>query len=597
MTKHVRQVLVLASIAATVPTVLPADPDGKGKEETFRGVVQALPNAKNRVGDWTIDNRLVKVTATTKINQQAGPITVGACVDVRGATNPDRSFAASEITSTGGHGGCPPASKQSDDDGENLEFRATVQSISGNTLPQRWVVGGRSVDVLATTKIEPQGLPPKVGSCVSVKGDMKNGVIQAERVQRLGDGVCGPAAGREDQPKLIGLLESFPVTLVGEWKVAGQLVSVSQDTVLHVDRGALAVNACVEVRGALSGGVLNAQWIEVLDKSECAPASGPKFEMYGVIESVPSTADKTGQWKVSGRTVNVTKSTDMDDALGEFVVGACVEVQGVLRTDGSIDATNLDVKSSNGTCIFRHGVVDAATYASAAISPGQIVSIFGLNIGPATDLPLVIQPGNQIATRLANTRVTFDNVEAPLLLASSGQINAVVPCSVTPGKNATVQVVTNGVWSNVVEVPVVAAWPRVFTLSNSGVGPAAVLNVAPNGLRTVNSARDPAAPGTAIEIYSTGLGVPNVGGCKAGQVMPLSAEVPQFDPVPSSITVTIGDTTVAPLYVGAAPGLAYGVFQINALVPSDAPTRANTPITVNVGTAKSQPGVTIAVRR
>lgn len=597
MTKHAREILVLASILATAPSVFPADPDDKGKDETFRGEVQALPNTKNRVGDWTIGNRLVKVTATTKINQQAGPITVGSCVDVRGVTNSDRSFTAAEITPRRGHGGCPPAPQQSDDDGENLEFRATVQSISSSTLPQRWVVGGRQVDVLAATKIEPQGLPPKVGSCVSVKGDMKNGVIQAERIQRLGDGVCGPAAGREDQPKLIGLLESFPPALVGDWKVAAQPVTVTQDTVIHAERGALAVGACVEVRGTVSNGVLNAQWVEVLDKSECAALTGPKFEMYGVIESLPSTADKTGPWKVSGRTVNVTKSTDMDDALGEFVLGACVEVQGVLRADGSIDATNLDVKSANGACIYRHGVVDAATYSSAAISPGQIVSIFGLNIGPATDLPLVIQPGNQIATRLANTRVTFDGVEAPLLLASSGQVNAVVPCSVTPGKNAVVQVATNGVWSNVVEVPVVAAWPRVFTLSNSGVGPAAVLNVAPNGLRTVNSARDPAAPGTAIEIYATGLGSPNVGGCQAGKVMPLSGDVPRFDPIPASITVTLGDTTVAPLYVGAAPGLAYGVFQINALVPSDAPTRSNTPITVNVGTTKSQPGVTIAVRR
>jgi uncharacterized protein (TIGR03437 family) len=159
-----------------------------------------------------------------------------------------------------------------------------------------------------------------------------------------------------------------------------------------------------------------------------------------------------------------------------------------------------------------------------------------------------------------------------------------------------VQVITNGVWSNSVTVPVAAAWPSVFTLNGSGSGPAAVLNVMPNGLREVNSRKDPAAAGSMIEIYATGLGVPNVLGCQAGRVMPLSPDVPRFSPVPAGMTVSIGGVTVTPEYVGAVPGLVYGIFQINARVPANLRPRDDVPLTVKVGSAESQSGVTIAVR-
>ncbi|MCB5190841.1 DUF5666 domain-containing protein [Methylobacillus arboreus] len=62
---------------------------------------------------------------------------------------------------------------------------------------------------------------------------------------------------------------------------------------------------------ALSGMAFNAQAAEE--------------EFYGVIESRPQT--DVGTWVVSGRQLNVTKDTELEQKHGPLVVGACVEVE------------------------------------------------------------------------------------------------------------------------------------------------------------------------------------------------------------------------------------------------------------------------------
>lgn len=48
-------------------------------------------------------------------------------------------------------------------------------------------------------------------------------------------------------------------------------------------------------------------------------------EFYGVLESRPKTAE--GTWVVSGRKLEVTKKTELEEKHGPLVVGACVEVE------------------------------------------------------------------------------------------------------------------------------------------------------------------------------------------------------------------------------------------------------------------------------
>src|SRR5262245_51667783 len=60
------------------------------------------------------------------------------------------------------------------------------------------------------------------------------------------------------------------------------------------------------------------------------------FEFRGVIQALPNTPGFIGDWMVSGRTVHVSAATEIEHENGQVVVGATVEVEGALQTDGSV---------------------------------------------------------------------------------------------------------------------------------------------------------------------------------------------------------------------------------------------------------------------
>jgi uncharacterized protein (TIGR03437 family) len=60
--------------------------------------------------------------------------------------------------------------------------------------------------------------------------------------------------------------------------------------------------------------------------------------------------------------------------------------------------------------------------------------------------------------------------------------------------------------------------------------------------------------------------------------------------------VTIGGLPAEVLYAGGAPGLVAGLLQVNARVPEGVTAGPAVPITLVVGAAQSQPGVTLVVQ-
>ena len=101
------------------------------------------------------------------------------------------------------------------------------------------------------------------------------------------------------------------------------------------------------------------------------------------------------------------------------------------------------------------------------------------------------------------------------------------------------QVEYRGVRSNAVTLAVAATAPGLFTANSSGKGQGAILNQ--DG--TVNTAANPAAAGSIVQIFLTGL-----------------------PPNGAPVTVKIHDYTVTPVYAAAAPGF-IGLQQVNAEVP------------------------------
>ncbi|MGA3042206.1 MAG: glycosyl hydrolase [Bryobacteraceae bacterium] len=233
------------------------------------------------------------------------------------------------------------------------------------------------------------------------------------------------------------------------------------------------------------------------------------------------------------------------------------------------------------------GVVNAANYAPGAVAPGEIVSLFGTGIGPPTPSSLELTNPVLIANALAGVHVLFDGVPAPVLYASAGQVNVVVPYAVAGESNTVVQVEYLGALSPPVSLPVAATAPAIFTLNASGTGPGAILNAADS---SVNTAENPVAPGDWVSIFVTGAGATTPAGVDG--LLPAG---PSYKPN-APVSVTIGGLLCGLDYEGAAPGLVSGLVQINAQLPTTVTSGPNVPVQVTIGTLSSQSGITVAVR-
>jgi uncharacterized protein (TIGR03437 family) len=248
-----------------------------------------------------------------------------------------------------------------------------------------------------------------------------------------------------------------------------------------------------------------------------------------------------------------------------------------------------------------YGVFSSASYASATVSPGELVTLFGSNIGPATAATLAITNG-YVDTSLSNVTLTIGGQNAPLLYVSTNQVTAQVPYEVGTGAGVSV-VLTNG--SNPAAnttVTVATTAPGIYTADGSGVGQAAAINTsAATGAVTLNSTTSPAKIGDTVSLYLTGEGNYNPAlilgavNTNTGFIIPVSlSPLPQISPTP---TVQIGgvDATAGVSYAGAVPGSIIGVLQINVVVPTGSTTGAAVPVAISIGGNSTQTGVTLNV--
>jgi uncharacterized protein (TIGR03437 family) len=185
--------------------------------------------------------------------------------------------------------------------------------------------------------------------------------------------------------------------------------------------------------------------------------------------------------------------------------------------------------------------------ATARISPAEVIAIFGTGIGPAT--PVTAVPSNGFyPTTLAGVQVTINGVNMPLLYVSSGQINAVVPMSVTPNASATVRGINGTAVSPAYPVWIVANAPLAFppVLNQDG---------------SVNTPTNPAKSGSTVSIFATGW-QSSFFGLADGQVATTMLDSCQGACQIATLNAQ-SPANFSVLYGGAAPGFVAGVTQFN----------------------------------
>jgi uncharacterized protein (TIGR03437 family) len=233
-------------------------------------------------------------------------------------------------------------------------------------------------------------------------------------------------------------------------------------------------------------------------------------------------------------------------------------------------------------------ITNGASGVGGAIAPGEIVTIKGSTLGPATGVSFSPDPvTGMVATTLAGTQVSFGAYAAPILYASATQINAIVPWEVAGQSQVTMQVQYAGAGSASLAVPVASAAPGVFTFDSSGAGPA----VAANQDGTYNGPASPAAPGSYVTLYFTGGGATNPPGVTGSVTGSVLQWLTQF----STVTATVGNVPATVTFAGAAPKLVDGVNQLNIQLSANTPTGNALPLVITVGGQPSTATATLSV--
>ena len=230
-------------------------------------------------------------------------------------------------------------------------------------------------------------------------------------------------------------------------------------------------------------------------------------------------------------------------------------------------------------------VSSSATGLQGPVAPGEIVSIYGAGLGPAKGVSFSVDPASgMVDTTLAGTRVLFGSVAAPILYASVGQINAVVPYEVAGQSQIAIEVQYQGAQASQT-VPVASASPGAYASNSNGSGQVAALNQ--DG--TINGPSNPAAKGSYVTVYFTGGGQtnpPGVTGSVTGAVLKWLTQ---------SISVTVGNQPATVSFDGSAPTFVDGADQLNVQLSPNTPSGAQA-VVITVGGIASPASGTLAVR-
>jgi uncharacterized protein (TIGR03437 family) len=248
---------------------------------------------------------------------------------------------------------------------------------------------------------------------------------------------------------------------------------------------------------------------------------------------------------------------------------------------------------AQGPVISPGGTVNGASFAAGQpVAPGSLVSVFGSNfasgLSGADTIPL--------STTLGGVSVTFNGVQAPMLLQTQGQLNVQVPFNVLPaGQNGSVNVIVSvgGVPSAADPVTINQYGPAIFTIGTHAVALIETTNdprdgtvaAAPGSIAgaTTNFAH----PGDVLTVYATGMGPldgPVANGDKGG-----------FTPLKNTTTIPTILFNQVPgqvLFSGLSPEFV-GVYQINVVVP--AVGSGTIPLQIQMGGVTSPASVTVAV--
>lgn len=246
-------------------------------------------------------------------------------------------------------------------------------------------------------------------------------------------------------------------------------------------------------------------------------------------------------------------------------------------------AVSMVVTGTLSRMLTISSITNSGSGIQGPIAPGELFTIKGANLGPASGISFSVNSARGVNTTLAGTQVMVGAIAAPILYASATQINAIVPYEISGQSQVTVQAQYQGA-AAAQAVQVANASPGAFTLDETGSGTV----VAANQDGTINGPSNQAPQGSYVTIYFTGGGETN----PAGVTGSVTGAVLKW--LTQAISVTVGGQPAIVSFGGSAPTLVDGVDQLNIQLAANTPSGAQ-PVVITIGGISSPASATVSV--
>jgi uncharacterized protein (TIGR03437 family) len=245
-------------------------------------------------------------------------------------------------------------------------------------------------------------------------------------------------------------------------------------------------------------------------------------------------------------------------ANGSVLIGGLEAPTGELYAPGNVWVNNIAVTPPPALRI--DSIENAASLLDGPVSGGETIIVTGAGFG-------------------SDTQLLMGGAAIPTISISSDTIAATVPASLSDNY-AVFEVVSGGASSNQVVIQAAPTSPGLFSADGSGYGQAYVLNA--DG--TMNSPSNPAAPGTRITVFATGVG-------------PISFDhgyaVAAF---PQDLFIEGVYCDGVDAFLGPVAGLTGDVYRLTVYVPlASFGFPASSKLVLEMNGARSQSGLTISI--
>ena len=414
-------------------------------------------------------------------------------------------------------------------------------------------------------------------------------------------------------------LVSGPVSLVGGTTVA---TSSSGRASVNVTAGTIAGTGTVT---AVAGALHQSFTLTVTTASTAPPPNGiaivsgnSQTAIVGatfaqpLVVQVSSTAGP-----VSGYTVNFSTTGPIALSTGSATTNnsgqASITISaGAASGTGTVTAAvsgysvtfNLTV-TPPGPQISANSFLNAASRQVGALSPCSLAILSAAGLTPdagTADLTLAPIVG-RYPKSVHNLSVTFGGIAAPIVSVAMGatypEVTLQVPCEVTPAASVPVVVNVNGGGTANTNIPIAVVSPGIFQqVMSDGTSRAVAVRAdgsyADIGGTDSNDPDNPIRLNEDVRFYMTGLGAVNPSVLSDAIEDPNSYIYSVESNVAGALQVGFPGSSVSVQVLSAhlAPGL-IGVYEVEVLIPGNAPTGNNVPLSIGIvpaGSSSSTPG-------